>query len=169
MFVYEEAWDYKGNLNSDLADYKIKQEKIYDRIELKEENIEKIKNIKSTINIVVFAEIYCPDCRALIPFIEKFNRLNEKINLNIFPREGNEKYLEIHSELSRIPLVLIEDIQKGEDEFVNIFEERLPSINEKLSELEKSEEKDDLIYRWRTGKFNEELEEYLIKRILEFA
>lgn len=169
MFVYEEAWDYNGYLDSDLAEYKLKQEKIYDRIVLKEENIEKIKKIKSIINIVVFAEIYCPDCRALIPFVEKFNRLNEKINLNIFPREGNEKYLEIHSEASRIPLVLVEDIQKGEDEFVNIFEERLPSINEELLQAHSTDAKDELIYRWRTGKFNEELEEYLVKRILEFA
>ncbi len=169
MFVYEEAWDYTGYLNSDLAEYRIKQEKIYNKIELKKENIEKIKNIKSIINVVVFAEIYCSDCRALVPFVEKISRLNERINLNIFPREGNEKYLEIHSEASKIPLVLVEDIQKGEDEFVNIFEERLPSVNEKLEEIESDSEKDELIYKWRTGKFNEELEKYLVKRIMEFA
>ena len=39
MFVYEEAWDYNGYLESDLLEYREKQEKIFEKIELKQENI----------------------------------------------------------------------------------------------------------------------------------
>ena len=60
MFVYEEAWDYNGYLESDLLEYREKQEKIFEKIELKQENIKKIKAIQNTVNLVVFAEIYCP-------------------------------------------------------------------------------------------------------------
>ena len=31
MFVYEEAWDYNSYLESDLIEYKEKQEKIYEK------------------------------------------------------------------------------------------------------------------------------------------
>ena len=32
MLVYEEAWDYNGYLESDLLEYREKQEKIFEKI-----------------------------------------------------------------------------------------------------------------------------------------
>lgn len=167
MFVYEEAWDYDSYLESDLAEYKEKQEKIFERINLHEDTVKKLEEINSIVNIVVFAEIYCPDCRALIPYLEKFARKNEKININIFPRKGNEKYVERHSKESKIPLVLVEDFQKGEEEFETIFEEVLPSVKKELDENKDILEKERIVYEFRTGKRNEELEKYLMERIIQ--
>jgi len=168
MFVYEEAWNYEGYLNSDLLEYKVKQEKIFDKIELSLETQKKIKLIKNTVNIVIFAEIYCPDCRAVVPFLEKFSRLNNNFNINIFPREGNKSYISKHSKFSYIPLVLLEDISKGEDEFVNILEGSLPRIMSKMDNSV-SKEREEAIYEFRTGKNNLELENYLIDKILEIS
>lgn len=168
MFVYEEAWNYEGYLNSDLLEYKVKQEKIFDKIKLSLDTENKLKLIKTTVNIVIFGEIYCPDCRAVVPFLEKFARVNPNININIFPREGNKAYMSKHSKVSYIPLVLIEDISKKEGEFINILEGSLPRIMKMLENLD-PKEREETIYKFRIGKNNEELENYLIDKILEIS
>lgn len=167
MFVYEEAWDYEGYLNSDLLEYRRKQEKAFDEISLSRDTEEKIRSIKNLVNIVIFAEIYCPDCRRVVPFLEKFARLNENITVNIFPREGNKSYISFHSENSFIPLVLVEDTKRGEDEFVRILEESLPSVIEKYKNTEDETERKNIIGEFRSGKMNVELEGYLLKRIMD--
>lgn len=167
MFVYEEAWDYEGYLNSDLLEYRRKQEKVFDEINLSQDTEEKIRGIKNLVNVVIFAEIYCPDCRVVIPYLEKFARLNENITINIFPREGNKSYISFHSKNSYIPLVLVEDTKRGEDEFVRIFEESLPSVIEKYKNTEDESERRNIIREFRSGKMNDELERHLLKSILD--
>lgn len=167
MLVYEEAWDYNSYLDSDLLEYKEKQEKIFEKISLSKENIEKIEGINKIVNLVIFAEIYCPDCRALIPFVEKIRNLNSHINISIFPRKGNEEYLIKHTGVARIPTVLMEDLQKGDEIFVPIFEEFPSNIRKQLDYLEYPSEKEKLIYDYRTGKNNREIEDFLVKKILE--
>lgn len=167
MLVYEEAWDYNSYLDSDLLEYKEKQEKIFDKISLNQKNIKKIKGINKIVNLVIFAEIYCPDCRALIPFVEKIRNLNSHINISIFPRKGNEEYLIRHTGVAKIPTVLMEDLKKGDEIFVPIFEEFPLEFKKKLEGIDSEEEKEQLIYNYRTGKNNEEIEEFLINKILE--
>ncbi len=167
MFVYEEAWDYNGYLESDLLEYKEKQEKIFSKIELSDNNIKKIKKIHNTVNLVVFAEVYCPDCRALVPYIEKIRSLNNKINVSIFPRKGNENYLTAHSKEGKIPTVLMEDLKKGDEIFVPILEEFPEKIKSEILSLTNEEEKSNFIYEYRTGHRNNEIENYLVEKILK--
>ena len=167
MLVYEEAWDYKSYLDSDLLEYKEKQEMIFEKISLNQNNIKKIKGINKIVNLVIFAEIYCPDCRALIPFVEKIRNLNSHINISIFPRKGNEEFLIKHTGIARIPTVLMEDLKKGDEFFVPIFEEFPSNVREQLDLLEYPSEKEKLSYDYRTGKNNEEIEEFLVNKILE--
>lgn len=161
MFVYEEAWDYNSYLESDLIEYKEKQEKIYEKINFSESSIKKIHQIDTTINLVIFAELYCPDCRALIPFVEKLRLLNSKINISIFPRKGNEVYLSKHSLNASIPTILMEDLKDGKENFITIFDEFPPLIKEEFSKLNE-EDKEKAIYDYRTGKRNLEIENYLV-------
>lgn len=167
MLVYEEAWDYNGYLDADLLEYKEKQEKIFDKIILDKKNVKKIKSINKIVNLVVFAEVYCPDCRALIPYIEKIRTLNENINVSIFPRKGNEAFMEKHTGVARIPTVLMEDLKKGDEEFVSIFEEFPIDFKKELEALELEEDKEKFVYDYRTGKRNQEIEEFLMKKIFE--
>lgn len=167
MLVYEEAWDYNGYLDSDLLEYKEKQEEIFSKIELDKKSIKKIKGIKSIVNLVIFAEIYCPDSRALIPFIEKIRVLNNHINISIFPRKGNEAFMEHYSNTPKIPTILMEDLKKGDENFVMIFEE-FPEVT-KVEIESKTDEADKikLIYDYRTGRRNSEIESILIEGILK--
>ncbi|TDT71827.1 thioredoxin-like protein [Hypnocyclicus thermotrophus] len=168
MLKYEEAWNYNEYLRSSLIEYRKKQEKIFSKISLKKENIKKIKNIKTKVNIVVFAEIYCPDSRAVIPFLEKTRQENENIDLYIFPREGNEHYLSKITNETKIPSIFIEDIEQ--EELCLIYEEILPDLKFKIKEHILRDEKDiaqEIIYNYRIGKYNDQLEEYLVNKIIE--
>lgn len=166
MLVYEEAWDYNSYLDSDLMEYKEKQERIFEKISLSQKNTKKIKEINKIVNLVIFAEIYCPDCRALIPFVEKIRSLNNHINISIFPRKGNEEYLIRHTGVAKIPTVLMEDLQKGDEIFISIFDEFPTKIREQLDTLEYPSEKEKLIYDYRIGKYNEEIENFLVEKII---
>jgi thiol-disulfide isomerase/thioredoxin len=149
MLKYEEAWNYNEYLRSSLIEYREKQEKIFSKISLKQENIEKIRKIKTKVNIVAFAEIYCPDCRAVIPFLEKVRQENDNIDLYIFPREENEHYLAKITNESRIPSVFIEDIEK--EELNLIYEEILPDLKSKIKEHLSKGERDiaeEIIYNY---------------------
>lgn len=167
MLVYEEAWDYISYLDSDLAEYKEKQEKIYEKIVLDKKNVKKIKSINKIVNLIVFAELYCPDCRALIPYVEKIKSLNSHINISIFPRKGNETFMERHTGTAKIPTVLIEDLKKGDETFLPIFVEFPDQIRDELEAIETEEDRESYIYNYRTGKRNSEIEEFIVKKILQ--
>ena len=61
----------------------------------------------------------------------------------------------------------MEDLKKGDEIFVPIFEEFPLEFKKKLEGIDSEEEKEQLIYNYRTGKNNEEIEEFLINKILE--
>lgn len=166
MFVYEEAWDYESYLESDLIEYKEKQDEIFDEIQLSEVNITKLSNIKKIVNLVVFAEIYCPDCRVLVPYLEKIRSINSNVNLSIFPRTGNEEYLIKHSIKGRIPTVLMEDLKKGEENFTAIFEEFPEPVRSQIESALNTEQTNGLVHEYRAGVRNSELENHLVKGIL---
>jgi hypothetical protein len=168
MLKFEEAWDYNEYLISSLKEYHVKQSKIYDKISLDPDVINKIKELRINTNIIVFAEIHCPDSRVVIPILEKMRLENDKINLYIFPRTGNEKYMELHTENSKMPSIMIEDIGLGEDELVLIYEEFLPSFK-KTVESSEADKKEDLIYQYRTGSHNNEIQHFLIDEILKIT
>ena len=76
MATFKDYLKYEDN-----GEYSEKQLKIMDKITLSNETIKKINSIDKEINILVVAQVYCPDCRAIIPFIEKFSELNNKIKV----------------------------------------------------------------------------------------
>lgn len=67
---------------------------VYNGIELDEELISKIESIDKPTYILVFAELWCPDCIINLPAIKKMSDINPNIVFRILPREGNEKYME---------------------------------------------------------------------------
>jgi len=68
--------------------------KIYEQIQLDEEFINKIKLIHKNIYILVFAELWCPDCIINLPAIKKISEVNPNITFRILPRDGYEQYME---------------------------------------------------------------------------
>lgn len=67
---------------------------IYNKIEINEDLLSKIKSINKSIHILAFAEMWCPDCIINLPALKKISDINPNIAFKILPRESNEKYME---------------------------------------------------------------------------
>ncbi|MFZ5966201.1 MAG: thioredoxin family protein [Bacillota bacterium] len=67
---------------------------IYKNIMIEESLIKEIEEISKDIYVLVFAEIWCPDCMINVPALQKISDLNQHIKIRIVPREGNEAYME---------------------------------------------------------------------------
>lgn len=170
MLKLEEAWDYDDYINSALHEqYKTAQNDILKKTFLTENVKNELSKVSTLTNIFIFGEISCPDCRAVIPILEKMKRENENINLYIFPRKGNEKFLSLNTKASRIPSVMVEDL--GKEDVINeglvlIFEEFPLSIKSNLDEKSVEENK-IMINSFRNGELSEAIQTEIINKILE--
>jgi len=90
-------------LNSSESKYKDATLDFYNNMELGEDLISQIKNIDKEINVLVCAELWCPDCIVNVPAVQIFNELNENIKISIIEKEGYE------DEFSKIPTFIIYD------------------------------------------------------------
>ena len=66
MATFEKYLNSEGDTEN-----KERQLKIINKIILSDESVQKIKNINKEIKILAVAEIYCPDCRAVVCFCDK--------------------------------------------------------------------------------------------------
>ncbi|ADD03263.1 conserved hypothetical protein [Thermoanaerobacter italicus Ab9] len=64
----------------------------YEKTVLDEDLIEKIK-FKDEVNILAFAESWCPDSQVNVPIVAKIASYNKNFKLRILKREGNEEYM----------------------------------------------------------------------------
>jgi len=162
MVELEEGIGFEQYLNSSKEEYKQEQLQIYKQVNLADNTKEIISKISKKINIIIFAEIYCPDCRILLPYLEKMRELNDNISTYIFPRKGYEAVMEEYIRLARIPTVLRFDSSKelkGQIiEFPQEFKKKLEGLQE--------EEKKALIEDYRSGEYNRLIEEGILEEII---
>ncbi|MBT1278580.1 thioredoxin family protein [Thermoanaerobacter sp. CM-CNRG TB177] len=64
----------------------------YEKTVLDEDLIEKIK-FKDEINILAFAESWCPDSQVNVPIVAKIASYNKNFKLRILKREDNEEHM----------------------------------------------------------------------------
>ena len=116
-------------VNTDTGSYKEKTLEILDTIEFDEEYIKDIENINTNINILVFGEIWCPDCMINIPVIEKMKQYNGNIDVSIVSKEGNEDFLKKYfvKDHVKIPILIVCDEKFKE---LGIFTEHPKKIKE---------------------------------------
>lgn len=84
-------------VNKDKDTHKEKTLENYRQIEVDEILENEIKAIDETIYILVFGEIWCPDCMINVPALQKMTDINEKIIIRIVSREGNEGHMANYS------------------------------------------------------------------------
>lgn len=149
--LYLHGIDYDKYLNSKGVSEKEKSEKIYNDIVLTEEEVKEIEAVKEKVNILAFAEVWCPDCIVSVPALKKLNDINSLIEFSVVGREGNEEYLEEYKEdnKAKIPTFLIMD---EEFKVKGAFIERPKSIKE----IEKSGDQVKIIVEkrnYRAGKY----------------
>ena len=81
-----------------------KQLRIIEKISLSEETEKTIKSIGKDITIIAVAQVYCPDCRATVPFLKKFSDLNNKIKIDYRSRETAKEFFPDTDERIKINL-----------------------------------------------------------------
>ena len=139
-----------------------KQLRIIEKISLSKETEKAIKAIDKDITIIAVAQVYCPDCRATVPFLKKFSDLNSKIKIDYRSREAAKEFFSDTDERIKIP-TLISYVDGKYKTFWNEF----PAVVKKKMD-ENPENFEDIKYNFRIGKFNAEIEkelvDYLTKR-----
>lgn len=154
MINLEEAIDFETYYELGTISEKILQDEINITINLNNKTKDALKILNSKVKILLFAENYCPDCRIMVPFLEKIQMQNSNIAVYIFKRQGNEELLkEITGETS-IPTALIyDDNMKLKGKYV----EMPKKIKGTLLAVPK----------YRMGKYNDEIEEELLNMVIK--
>ena len=133
-----------------------KQLRIIEKISLSKETEKAIKGIDKDITIIAVAQVYCPDCRATVPFLKKFSDLNSKIKIDYRSRETAREFFQDTEEKIKIPTLI-----SYVDGKYNTFWNEFPAVVRKEMN-EKPENFDEIKYNFRIGKFNAEIEKELV-------
>ena len=133
-----------------------KQLRIIEKISLSKETEKAIKAIDKDITIIAVAQVYCPDCRATVPFLKKFSDLNSKIKIDYRSREAAKEVFSDTDERIKIPTLI-----SYVDGKYNTFWNEFPAVVKKKMD-ENPENFEDIKYNFRIGKFNAEIEKELV-------
>ena len=133
-----------------------KQLRIIEKISLSNETEKAIKAIDKNITIIAVAQVYCPDCRATVPFLKKFSDLNSKIKIDYRSREAAKEFFSDADERIKIPTLI-----SYVDGKYNTFWNEFPVVVKKKMD-ENPENFEDIKYNFRIGKFNVEIEKELV-------
>lgn len=110
MDIYKSGISFSDFVNQDTYAYKEKTLQIYEKLEFNKSLIDKIKSVTKKINILICAEIWCPDCMINVPVIEKMRTYNTNIDLSIVGREGNEAFfVRENNDKVKIPTFIVYD------------------------------------------------------------
>jgi hypothetical protein len=136
QMLYNKGVSFEEFVNKDKGTYKEKTLEILNTIEFNDELMDKIENINKKINILICAELWCPDCMINVPVVERMRQINPNISLSIVGREGNEEFFKRFSETEsvRIPTFVLYDSNFNELGCFVEHPKKLRSIIEKGSQ-----------------------------------
>lgn len=109
--LFEKGISFDEFVNRDSNSYRDKTLEIFSGIKFEENNINRIKNIDKNINILICAEIWCPDCMINVPVVEKLRQINENIHISIVDKDGNEDFFRSfnNEDILKIPTFIFYD------------------------------------------------------------
>lgn len=140
------------NFNEYIDDeHRERQLKIIDKITINDDMKNLITDKK--IELLVFAQAYCPDCQAIVGILENIAMLDPNLDITYKPRTGNEQELEKYNKDKRIPTVIL----NGK----TIISE-FPDFVKDLMQYGDYEE---IKYNFRTGNYNKEIIEEIILKL----
>jgi len=136
--LFKSGTSFQGFLNKDKDINRQRTLETYDNIVLEEDIIEKIKGIDVQVFILVFAEIWCPDCMINVPALQKMRDINPNIQISILSREDNESYIEAYKfgDKIKIPTFIIFDADYNEKGVFVEYPQTVKDIVAKGNELE---------------------------------
>ena len=112
--------------------------------------------------LVVFADIGCPDCMAVLPYLEKIGEINPRISV-VFGdwNTASEAFLQEHLGTGRVPTILA--LSTSGDLMDGAFIERPLAVHRATAEAASRRDAMIAIGKFRNGGSNDLIEEDLLK------
>ncbi|WP_018249783.1 thioredoxin family protein [Orenia marismortui] len=162
MLSLDDAISFKDFLNSSSNEYKEDQLRLCEDIELSNSAKRKVLEVETKIDLIVFSEIYCPDCRIVIPFLQQIEEINNNITIYIYPRKSYEDLMKEYTGTAKIPTILrVNSNNKSIGEFIEFPKK----IKEEIR-LANEDDKKDLINRYRRGEYNQLIEKEILEKLI---
>lgn len=159
---------YTEYLDFDTEEDKLKQQQLYQTIELSAQTAAAVKKISRPQNWLLATAPYCPDCRVFVPFIQKMAELNPNIRVNYIARNDfddssrfdNPSQQEIVRANQKIPALFL----MGHEEAGPVFNE-FPKVV--LNQIAADEtRRTELRDAYRAGEFNADIEAQIVAALV---
>lgn len=133
MELFEAGISFQDFVNLDEDSYKENTLYVYRNINITDSMVRRIENIDKKINVLICAEIWCPDCMINVPVIEKMKQINDNINLSIVGKDNSKNFFNKYTpdEVVKIPTFVFFDESFNE---IGSFVERPNYIKEKQND-----------------------------------
>ncbi|HLR36035.1 MAG TPA: thioredoxin family protein [Tissierellales bacterium] len=158
--LFKSGTSFEEFVNLDKDSYKEKTLYIYNNININDEFMYRIKNIKK-VNVLICAEMWCPDCMINVPVVEKMRQVNNNINISIVEKGDNEDYFSkyVPREIVKIPTFIFFD-----DEFNEIgsFVER-PNYVKEVQSSDNQPLKIVTMRKYKNGEYTSETLKDILK------
>jgi len=69
--LFQSGVSFNDFVNTDTGSYREKTLEIFDTMEIDDDLLNKIKSIDRKINVLICAEMWCPDCMINVLVVEK--------------------------------------------------------------------------------------------------
>lgn len=161
MLTDVKLMDYEEYLENANDDEMIFINELYDQGQILENGLRDIISLKEDIKIVVIASTKCKNSATIIPFLIKLSQFNEHIKVKFLLKNNNEDLVSRLYQKVELPIIMIMDsnnnvIRKFKEFPIGVKDILINSPKEKVQEI---------IDEMRNGKYNDLIQEDLIKFI----
>ena len=100
---------YEEYLNNAKQEEMIFINEFEERGKLINRGLEKVKNIRNDIRVLVITSTMCKDSATIVPILNRLASLNDKIKVEFLLKNENEQLLEELTEERKVPSIIILD------------------------------------------------------------
>ena len=161
MLTDVKLMDYEEYLENANDDEMIFINELYDQGQILENGLRDIISLKEDIKIVVIASTKCKNSATIIPFLIKLSQFNEHIKVKFLLKNNNEDLVSQLHQKVELPIIMIMD---SNNNVIRKFKEFPIGVKDILINSPK-EKAQEIIDEMRNGKYNDLIQEDLIKFI----
>ena len=161
MLTHMNLMNYEEYLESAKSEEIIFINELYDQGQILNVGLREIMNIDKHVRILVITSTMCKDSATIIPFLIKLSQFNKKIKVEFLLRNDNEELLKNICGEKNIPAILVLDENDNVDRKFIEF----PKEVKELLIKNPAEKTKEIINEMRSGKYNQFIQEDLIRLI----
>lgn len=161
MLTHIKLMNYEEYLETANDEEIIFINELHDQGQILNVGLRDIINIDKKVRILVITSTKCKDSATIVPFLIKLSQFNEKIEVGFLLKDNNKELLNNICGESNIPAILVLDENNNVDRKFIEFPREVKELLIK-NPVEKTK---DIINEMRSGKYNQFIQEDLIRLI----